>query len=154
MGFSDKMRESLGAEGARVEVSGADATVAPGQPAHATVRIHGGTRPAQIDALIVRLVEARRHWTDTAGATIDEAQAQSLPDRGDLMPVWTRTTVAESRVEVGHIVDASEEREIEVDLVVPDNCGETTPACAVTLHAQADIKGQIDPTGTTKIRIA
>jgi sporulation-control protein spo0M len=154
MGFSDKMRESLGVEGARVEVQGADETVSPGGVAHARVNIHGGTRAAKVEGLILRLIEARRSWQDSAGQAIAEDAAQALEDRSHLMPVWTRQTVSESRLEIEQSVDASDTHEVVVELAVPDSCGATSPACVVTLHAQADIKGQIDPTGTTQVPVA
>ena len=153
MGFSDKMRESLGVEGARVEVDTMDESVAPGGTARAAVSIRRGTRDAKVDALILRVIEARRHWRDDS-RELTEDEAQALGDRTNLMPVWTRQTVAESRVEVDHLVEASSVHTVDVELAVPEGCGRTTPACVITLHAQADIKGQIDPTGTSQIPVA
>ncbi len=154
MGFSEKMRESLGAEGARVHVKLPEGPVAPGQTASAEVKIVGGTRDATVDALIVRIVEADRHWTrDEDGTRVTEADAQALSDRKGLTAGWTRNPVVEQRVEVGHTILASQEHALTVELPVPEHCKPTTSSCSHTFNVQADIKGQIDPAGNARITI-
>ena len=154
MGFSDKMRESLGAEGARVSVVTPEQPVERGSAATSTVVIHGGTQAARVDALVVRVIEARRHWIDQAqNADITEEQAQQLEDRAHLMPAWTRTTIQEATIDVAHEVLPGDTHEVPVQIAIPDNCGATAPSCVITLNAQADIKGQIDPTGNGRLQI-
>lgn len=154
MSFSEKMRDSLGAEGAKVEVSTPGDPITAGSMAEATVTIHGGTQPAQIDALIMRVIEARRHWVESGGGTLSEEQAQQLPDRGHLMPAWTRETVSETVVEVAQVVESGDHHAVQVQLPIPEQCGRTSESIAITVNAQADIKGQIDPTGNGRLTVA
>jgi len=154
MDFTDKMRDGLGASGARVEVRTADSSVAPGARLTATVVITGGNRAAQVDALMLRLIEARRHWVAADGETVSEADAQALEDRGHLTPGWTRTTTVEERVKVGHTVEAGGQDEVDVQIEVPETCQPTAADCSYTLNVQADIKGQIDPTGNATVTVA
>lgn len=153
MSFSEQMRDSLGAEGAKVEVDPPADPVSAGGAANATVRIVGGAAPAQVDALVVRVIEARRHWVESGGRSVSEEEAQSLPDRAHLMPAWTRQTVSETRVDVGAVVEPSQTREVEVQAPVPETCGRTSGAIVITVNAQADIKGQIDPTGNGRLTV-
>lgn len=153
MGFSDKMRESLGAEGARIEVTPPADAVEPGTTATATIAIVGGSKPAQVDAIVVRVVEADRHWTDADGQRVEEAEAAQLEDRRHLTAGWTRNPVAERRHEIGTTVESGARHEIEVEFEVPGSCRATSPACSHTLNVQADIKGQIDPTGNARVKI-
>src|SRR5690606_6708018 len=149
MSFSERMKESLGVEGARVEVEAPSTKIAPGGEAVTKVRVLGGSREARVDALVMRVVEARRHWLDPDGKRLDEDQAKARSDRRKLMPGWDRRIVHEQEVHVGHLVDPGTAYDLEVVLTVPDGCGLTDDACVVTINAQADIKGQIDPTGTS-----
>lgn len=153
MGFSEQMRESLGAEGARVEVQTDDAAVNPGGQVAATVRIHGGTRPATVDALRVRLIQAQRHWTSQEGARVEEADAARLEDRSHLMPAWTQATLLETRVDVATEVEPGQTHEVPLDLALPEDAPTTSTSCVITLNAQADIKGQIDPTGNGRVSV-
>lgn len=153
MGFSDKMRDSLGAEGARVEVMGLDQSVPPGSVATTTVVIHGGTRPARVDALRVRLIRATRSWTDRQGNAITEEQVAGLGDKSHLMPAWTQDTVAEVVVPVDREIDPGASTDIPVEVAVPAECGVSSESCVVTLNAQADIKGQIDPSGNARLSV-
>jgi sporulation-control protein spo0M len=154
MGFSEKMRESLGAEGARVQVKVPEGTIARGEVATAAITITGGTRPATVDALIVRVVEADRHWIrDEDGARVSEEQAQGLGDRKGLTAGWDRHTVAVHRVELGTAIEPGSEHSLTVELTVPW-CQATSPCCSHTLNVQADIKGQIDPAGNARITLA
>lgn len=158
MGFSDKMRETLGSEGAKVEFltddDGWAARVRPGDTAEATVMIAGGTKTARVEALVLRVIVRHRHWRDRQGMAFTDEQAQEFDDRSQLMPAWSRELIGETRVEVGEEVDPSVEREIHVQVPIPEQCDGTTNACAVTLHAQVDIRGQIDPTATGKLLVA
>lgn len=154
MGFSEKMRESLGAEGARVQVKAPEGAVARGEIATASITITGGTRPAVVDALIVRIVEADRHWVRTDdGARISEDEAQALVDRKGLAAGWERHPVVVQRVELGKDVEPGSEHAVTVELTVPW-CKATSPCCSHTLNVQADIKGQIDPAGNARIVVA
>jgi len=149
MGFSDRMRESLGAEGARVKVEPSRDAVTPGDTATATVTIEGGTRLAQVDNLIVRLIEAKRHWLDQDNK-ITEAEAQTR-NRVGLMPAWSHRTVRETNMVVDIEVGPGGTHEVEVSVDVPRDCGLTDVACSITMNVQADIKGQIDPTGNATV---
>lgn len=154
MGFSEKMRESLGAEGARVHVKAPEAAVVRGEIATASITITGGTRPATVDALIVRIVEADRHWVRSEdGARVSEEEAHSLGDRKGLTAGWDRHPVVVQRVELGKDVEPGSEHALTVDVTVPW-CKATSPHCSHTLNVQADIKGQIDPTGNARITLA
>lgn len=154
MSFSERMKESLGVDGARIEVSPPQGSVSPGAATSARIKIVGGRQEAKVDAVIMRVVEARRHWFNSEGQQVSEEAAQALPDRRALMPAWSRKVVHERRVDVDHLVDRDQSHEIEVEVELPDSCGATTPSCVVTLNAQADIKGQIDPTGTATLTVA
>ncbi len=153
MSFSDKMRDSLGAEGARIEVAPPTDAVAPGQAGNLAVTIVGGTRAATVDALIVRLVEAKRHWVAEDGSVIAEADAPPREDRKGLTAGWERDTVADTRIAVEHTVEPGQSHVVQVELAVPDTCHPSTAACNHTVNVQADIKGQIDPTGNARIQV-
>jgi len=153
MGFSEKMRESLGAEGARVQVKAPEGDVVRGQTATAAITIVGGTRPATVDALIVRIVEADRHWIrEEDGTRLREDEAQALGDRQGLRAGWDRRPVLERRVELQQAIEPGSEHALTVDLEVPD-CQPTSPCCSHTLNVRADIKGQIDPAGNARIDV-
>ena len=151
MGFTEKMRESLGAEGARIEVTPPSGATAPGERAIARVTIVGGTRPAHVEALVVKIVEADRHWVSADGETVAEDDAQALPDRRHLTAGWTRNPMGERRVVVGTDIEPGGRHEVEVEIEVPQGCKPTSVACSHTLNVQADIRGQIDPTGNARI---
>ncbi|MCX4242856.1 sporulation protein [Paraliomyxa miuraensis] len=153
MGFSEKMRESLGAEGARVHVKAPEGAVERGQTATASITIVGGTRPATVDTLVVRIVEADRHWIrDEDGARVSEQDAQAMGDRKGLTAGWDRHPVVEQRVELARAIEPGAEHELTVDIEVPQ-CQATSPYCSHTLNVRADIKGQIDPAGNARIAI-
>ncbi|MCH9687559.1 MAG: sporulation protein [Deltaproteobacteria bacterium] len=154
MGFSEKMRESLGAEGARVQVTAPPQVVPRGETTTASVTIVGGTRAATVDALIVRLVEADRHWIrNEDGERLSEQEVRDLGHRKGLTAGWDRRPVVEHRVDLVQTIEPSAEHEVTVDVPIPAECGPTTPACSHTLNIQADIKGQIDPTGNARITL-
>ncbi len=153
MGFSEKMRESLGAEGARVQVKAPAGAVPRGESTTADVIIVGGTRPATVDALIVRIVEADRHWVrNEDGMRVSEDEAQALASRKGLTAGWDRHAVLEQRVELQQPLEPGSEHALTVDVGVPW-CKPTSPCCSHTLNVQADIKGQIDPTGNARITL-
>ena len=153
MGFSEKMRDSLGAEGAKLEVTAPTAKVAAGAGISIRVAIVGGTKPAVVDALTVRVVEADRHWVDGDGNTVSEADAQAMSDRSGLKPAWSRTNRSERRVAVDVTVEPGGRHEVAVELTVPEQCRSTSAACNHAVHVQADIKGQIDPTAQARVEI-
>jgi sporulation-control protein spo0M len=159
MGFSEKMRDSLGAEGARLEVEAPASALAPGATTAIKVTIVGGSKPAAVDALVVRLLESHRHWIDGAGDTISEADAKARVDAqgakaAELVPNWTKTALAEHRIAVGTTVEPGQRHAIEVELAVPSGVEASSPSCTHTVLVQADIKGQIDPTGQTRVTVA
>ncbi len=151
MSFSEKMRESLGAEGVRLEVTPPSDVLVAGNTAEAVVELRGGTKPARVDALVVRIVEADRHWLSDAGERIEEEEAQSLPDRRHLTAGWDRRTVGERRFSVGRDVAEGGTERISIELEIPADCRPSSVSRAHTLNVQADIKGQIDPTGNARI---
>ena len=150
MGFSEKMRDSLGAEGARLEVHPPATAMAAGATASVSVLIFGGSKPAAVDALVIRLFEAHRHWTDGTGATIPESDPR---DRRGLVPQWSKVQLSEQRIDVGTTIEPGQRHEIAIELPIPDGIEATSAACNHTVHVQADIKGQIDPTALARIAI-
>ena len=158
MGFSDKMRETLGSEGARVKFveddEGWAARVAPGGTAEAKLLIRGGTKTARVEGIILHLIVRHRHWSDNQGMSLTEQQARELEDRSHLMPAWSREHIGQTRVEVEEDIEPGAERELAVEVPVPEHCDLTTNSCTVTVLAQADIRGQIDPTATGKLSVA
>jgi sporulation-control protein spo0M len=155
MGFSEKMRESLGAEGARVQVKAPAGAVARGETATAEITITGGTRPATVEAIIVRIIEADRHWVrNDDGARVSEEEAQALADRKGLTAAWDRQPVVVQRMEIGKDVEPGGEHTLTVDVTVPWGCKATSSSCSHTLNVQADIQGQIDPAGNARITLA
>jgi len=154
MGFSDKMRDSLGAEGARLEIVTPAAALAPGATATFSVRVVGGSKPAQVDAFVVRLLESHRHWVDATGAELDEVQARAHPQEAELVPTWAKRTVAEARIPVGTSIEPGQQHEQDIELAIPPGLTDTSAACTHTLYVQADIKGQIDPTAQVRVTIS
>ena len=158
MGFSDKMRETLGSEGARLEIvqddDGWAARVARGGTVEATLRIAGGTKTARVEGVVLRVFVRHRHWADGQGMELTEQQALELEDRNHLMPSWSRELLGQSRVEIEQDIEAGAEQELSVSVAVPEHCDVTTQACTITLLAQADIRGQIDPTVTGKLLVS
>jgi sporulation-control protein spo0M len=157
MGFSDKMRETLGSEGASVKFVSDDegwtAKVAPGQTAEAKLMIVGGTKTARVEGIELRVIVRHRHWADSQGMALTEDQARELENRSHLMPAWSHDLIGQTRVEVQEDIEPSAERELSVQVPVPEHCDTTNVACTITLHAQADIRGQIDPTATGKLYV-
>lgn len=157
MGFSDKMRETLGSEGAKVKFldddDGWTARVTPGGTAEAKLQICGGTRTARVEGVVLRVFVRHRNWSDGEGMALTEAQARELDDRNHLMPAWSRDVIGQTRVEFERDVEPGSEHEIAVQVPVPEHCDHTNEACSITLHVQADIRGQIDPTATGKLLV-
>lgn len=154
MSLSDKLRAGLGAQGTRVEVSNTDGVGRRGTTIPLTVTVVGGVRPAVVDALRVRLVEARRHWEERGGKTVSEEQAQALPDRTQLVPRWRRETIHERKLPMGQALSDGQRREVAVEFEIPPICAATTVGCTHLLHVVAEVKGQIDPSCNLKLRIA
>jgi|GEM_PF-1148588 len=157
MGFSDKMRETLGTEGARLQFiaddEGWSARVAPGETAEAKVRLLGGTRTARVEGLILRVIVRHRQWSDGQGMELTEGQAAELETRTHLLPAWSRELIGQTRVTVDDELEPGSEREFAVQIPVPEHCDRTNLACTITVHVQADIRGQIDPTATGKLLV-
>lgn len=157
MGFSDKMRETLGSEGARVafiaDDEGWSARVAPGDTAEAKLRLTGGTKTAHVEGVILRIIVRHRHWSDGQGMALTEAQAHELDSRTHLMPAWSRDLIGQTRVEVDQDIEPGDERELSLQIPVPTHCDRTTNGCTITVHAQIDIRGQIDPTATGRLLV-
>jgi sporulation-control protein spo0M len=163
MGFSEKMRDSLGAEGARLEVRAPGEPLEPGATATIVVVIIGGSKPAAVDALVVRMSESHRQWIDGAGNALSEADAQTQNQtqnqtqhdsaNAELVPSWTKTMLSERRIAVGTTVEPGQQHEIEVELAIPGRCERSSPSCTHTVLVQADIKGQIDPSGQARITV-
>ena len=153
MGFSEKMKDSLGGDGARVLVNTNDAMVGRGSDLEVNVTVEGGNKPATVDALVMRVVEARRHWVDANGAAIAEADAASL-DRRSLQPAWTQQVLSELRVDVNQQVEPGQTAYLPVMVSIPAECGPSSEGCKLTINAQADIKQQIDPTGNGRIVVS
>lgn len=151
MSFSEKMRESLGATGVRVRVTPSDDALSPGGTLTARVELEGGNQAAHIEGLMLRLIEADRHWTDDDGGRVEEHEAAGLENRDHLTAGWERRSVAELRVNVDQDLDASAESSLDVALDVPMDCKPSSVSCAHTLNVQADIKGQIDPTANARL---
>jgi sporulation-control protein spo0M len=153
MGFSEKMRDSLGGEGAKIEVVPPSDAVAPGDTARFAVVIVGGSKAAAVDALTLRLVQAVRHWVDASGNTHDEDSVDGEA-RLAMTAGWTRTTCAEWQMPLTVTVEPGMRHTIEVELAVPPDAVATSAACTHALSVQADIKGQIDPTGQARVQLA
>ncbi len=157
MGFSDKMRETLGSEGARVmfmaDDEGWSAHVTPGDVAEAKIRLTGGTKTSRVEGLVLHLIVRHRHWNDGQGMALTEDQARELDNRSHLMPAWSRDLIGQTRVEIEEDIEPGDEHELSVQIPVPSHCDRTTSACTVTVHAQVDIRGQIDPTATGKLLV-
>lgn len=148
------MRESLGAEGVRLDVFVPRGPATPSKPLSATLKLRGGTRPARIDGLVLRIVEADRYWTDAHDQRIEERDARELSDRRHLTASWDRRTVGERRIELGLDMQPHDEQNVDVEILVPSDAQFTTECRSHTLNIQADIKGQIDPTTNARITIS
>jgi sporulation-control protein spo0M len=154
MGFTDKLREALGAEGVQIEAEVPEETVNPGGTLRATVAATGGTKEARLEAHIVRLIMGTRRWSDRAGNPVSEEDALAEVDRSHLVATWDRHEVAELRINVGHELQPGERHETSVELAVPTDCQPSTLARTYTVNVQADVKGQIDPTANARVRLA
>lgn len=153
MTFSEKMRESLGAEGVRLELGVPAQHLSPGRPAAATVTMSGGTKPARVDSLLVRVIEADRHWLDADGRRLPEDEVRDLADRRHLTAGWDRTMVGETRVEVGTALEPGDQTPFQIEVEVPSSCQPSAVHRAHILNVQADVKGQIDPTANARILV-
>jgi len=154
MGFSDKMRDSLGAEGATLRAEPPPERLTAGSLATTKIVVVGGTRPVQVDHLTLRIVQAKRRWIRDDGTSISEHEAQGLVDRAGLTAAWDRATLSEQKVRIGEALSAGERHEMSVELAIPDNCESTAPGCTHTLNVQASVKGQIDPATNAKLTLA
>ncbi|MCR9163162.1 MAG: sporulation protein [Nannocystaceae bacterium] len=151
MSFSEKMRESLGATGVRVRVIPSSDPLSPGGTLTARVELEGGSQAAHIEGLMLRLIEADRHWVDAEGDRLEESDAGALDNRDHLTAGWERRPIAELRVDIAQELEASAHSAHDVELTVPVDCKPSSVSCAHTLNVQADIKGQIDPTANARL---
>ncbi len=145
------MRESLGATGVRLRVTPSEDALTPGATLSARVEMEGGNTSAHVEALVLRLIEADRHWTDEEGTRIEESEAVGLETRDHLTAGWDRRSVAETRIAVDADVEASSAASREVEFAIPVECKPSSVSCAHTLNVQADIRGQIDPTANARV---
>ncbi len=148
------MKDSLGGDGAKVLVQTNNAMVGRGSALEVNVVVEGGNKPATVDALIMRVLEARRHWVDADGNIVQDSDANEASQRGPLLPEWTQQVLKEHIVEVGQEVSPGSSAYLPVMIEIPDQCGPTGDACKVTINAQADIKQQIDPSGNGRIVVS
>jgi hypothetical protein len=153
MGFSEKMRESLGAEGARLELHAIADAMAIGSTNAVRLVIVGGTRPAHVHAVVMRVIEADRHWVTDDGARMAEEHVRALDDRRGLTAAWERRTASTRRVEVDRSVEPGEQLELTLEPEVPTDCSPSSVSCSHMLNVQADIRGQIDPTANMRLRL-
>ena len=130
-----------------------DAMVGRGTDLEVNVTVEGGNKPATVDALVMRVVEARRHWVDANGTAVAEADAAAL-DRRSLQPAWTQQVLSEVRVDVDQQVEPGQTAYLPVMVSIPAECGPSSDGCKLTINAQADIKQQIDPTGNGRIVVS
>lgn len=154
MSFSEKMRESLGAEGVSLELLAPSEPLFAGQPYRGTIQLLGGSRVAHIERLVVRLIEADRFWKDETGASIHEDEAQGRPDLRDLTPAWSRRTLQTFVFDLGRDLEAHGRVSLPIEIVVPEDCKPSSICCSHTLSAQAAIRGQIDPSTLARIIVA
>jgi len=148
------MKDSLGGDGAKVLVQTNNAMVGRGTALEVNVVVEGGNKPANVDALIMRVLEARRHWLDGDGNIVQESDAREASERGPLLPEWSQNVLTEHTVEVGQEVSPGASAYLPVMVEIPAQCGPTSDACKVTINAQADIKQQIDPSGNGRIVVS
>lgn len=135
----------------RVRVTPSDDALGPGGTLTARVELDGGNQAAHIEGLMLRLIEADRHWTDDDGGRVEESEAAELDNRDHLTAGWERRAVAELRVNVDEDLDASARRSLDVALDIPMDCRPSSVSCAHALNVQVDIKGQIDPTANARL---
>jgi sporulation-control protein spo0M len=154
MGFSEKMRESLGAEGARLELHSMTGPLPVDGTGTVQLVIVGGTRPAHVHAVVMRVIEADRHWVTDDGARMAEEHVRSLADRRGLTAAWDRNTMSSRRIELDREVEPGQRIELELELTIPSECRASSVSCSHTLNVQADIRGQIDPTANMRLTIA
>lgn len=145
------MRESLGATGVRLRVTPSADALTPGATLTARVELEGGTSAAHVEALVLRLIEADRHWTAEDGGRFEESEAATLENRDQLTAGWDRRPVAESRMSLDTDVEASSATSVDIEVSIPLECKPTSTSCAHTLNVQADIRGQIDPTANARV---
>jgi sporulation-control protein spo0M len=153
MGFSEKMRESLGAEGARLELEGLTGALPVGSTSTVRLIVVGGTRTVHVHGVVTRVIEADRHWVTDDGARMAEEHVCSLPERRGLTAGWDRRTLGTRRIEVDRTVEPGERIELELELELPSDCRPSSVSCSHTLNVQADIRGQIDPTANKRLTL-
>ena len=147
MGFSEKMKDSLGGDGARVLVNTNDAMVGRGTDLEVNVTVEGGNKPATVDALVMRVVEARRHWVDANGTAVAEADAAAL-DRRSLQPAWTQQVLSEVRVDVDQQVEPGQTAYLPVMVSIPRSAGRPARAASSPSTRRQTSSSRSIPRGT------
>ena len=153
MGFSDKLREALGADGVHLEARLPEDTVAAGGTLTVEITATGGNKPARIGGFTARLLRAERHWSDPEGRPVDEADALALVDRSHLTARWAREEVARAVDEQARDLAPGEPGSLTLELSVPTDSPPSSLACTYTINVQADVKDQIDPTANARVRV-
>jgi len=151
MSFSEVMRDSLGAAGARLAVSVEPPAGRPGDTLTARITVSGGSQDAVVEGLRLRVVEARRYWLDGDDRRVEDVDAPGRAARAHLRPMWDLRDASDGVVERSVVVAANAQSELEIEFQIPSDCAPSADACTVRLNVQADIKGQIDPTGNARL---
>ncbi|MEE9383658.1 MAG: sporulation protein [Nannocystaceae bacterium] len=154
MAFSESMQKSLGDGGTRLDIRLAQPRAARRDACAGSVSLLVGTRAATLQALLLRVLSASRHWTDEENQTISEAEARTMPHRRHLSPTWIHETISEVRVDLGRTIEPGEMADIEVSFVIPERCPLSGPANVIRVHVQAVMEGQIDPTDGAILTVA
>lgn len=154
MSFSEKMRESLGAEGLRLELSPPSAPLVAGQPYASQVTFHAGSRPAHVARIFVRVIEADRYWKDANGEVVPEDDAQQRPDRRLLEAAWARRTLRTLQFDVGQDIAAHGTSVLPLEIDLPLDCRPSTLSRCHALSVQAAVPGQIDPSTLARILVS
>ncbi|TPV95784.1 MAG: hypothetical protein B7733_08160 [Myxococcales bacterium FL481] len=153
MTFSESMQACLRGSGVRVEVEPQAPRATRGATCPATIRVSGGTDEALLRSVVLRLLVATRQWTEPDGQPVEASRFTTRASRRHLSPVWTRTTVAEARVEVHERVAAGASTVVDAEVPVPEACPVTGPGTVLSVNAQAVVEGQIDPTASAAVTI-
>ncbi len=153
MGFYQDMRESLGQEGVQVTIQCVETSIPLEGKIQATIVLGGGNRSAEVEKITARIIEAHRQWRTQGGDVLSDEEASSHAERRTLSPEWTQKIMAESTVAVGQELLARGSRSLELELPLPPDSSISSLACITSLHIQADVKEQIDPTTTATLTI-
>ncbi|RMG99076.1 MAG: hypothetical protein D6705_04165 [Deltaproteobacteria bacterium] len=151
MGFSDKLRDALGGHGVRLDGRLEEEQVPAGKTVRATIEAAAGESPATIEALTLRLVRARRRWTDPDGNQVPEEDALALIDRSHLTVHWDQEVVLENRIAVDRALGPGETAAFPAEFALATDAVPSAANVVYFVNVQADVPGQIDP--TTNLRL-